>query len=512
MGVGGPFGQRPRAVPLDQHVQHLLRLRDGRMVNGLRGHRLVHSLVNALLITEATGKSRALHKVVLRRLGKRVVGGEVLSRAVLRHLMATAHSKHMILGQINNLGKDVRSTPMHWKYKQKELDCAVKTLSWRPPFVRCSKLGVADPMIGLLGNSRQVEDQVGLGRIPSFWWTINSKYNAAYDVHRFNSSDAAAAAVGSLLESGKQARFDFVRDNPDLVTTLLALRTELQMRVVMPAIVPHDERTPFMAMCRFEVGDGGNPHYHGFAIGSGNPRLQRVRADVEVQEDRPGRFAGDEAADSLSEGDDGSAADASTAGSDVSDGGVAAVSGGTGQSEPPVPDAQAARANCVRLGDRRRKRRVLEPGTRTAPRLPDTLHPRNANVQHRSDMERKFWDYFRDLVCELNPIFDSGGALRATFLEDAQKPVDGLMAAGEARCPERARLRELLDEVFAPLKGEFGHATLDLQPLRRYVAALVQTSARHTMHGQNDPKGPCQSGTWCWHDMRECVWHIAGML
>ena len=50
-------------------------------------------------------------------------------------------------------------------------------------------------------------------------------------------------------------------------------------------------------------------------------------------------------------------------------------------------------------------------------------------------------------------------------------------------------MRELLDEVFSPLKGDVGHAMLDLQPLRRYVAALVQTSARHTMHGQNDPKG-----------------------
>ena len=99
-----------------------IRLRDGRMVNGLRGHRLVHSLVNTLLITEGTGKSRALHKVVARRLGKRVVGGEVLSRAVLRDLMATAHSKHMILGQIMILGKDVRSAPMQWKYQQKLLD------------------------------------------------------------------------------------------------------------------------------------------------------------------------------------------------------------------------------------------------------------------------------------------------------------------------------------------------------------------------------------------------------
>ena len=59
------------------------------------------------------------------------------------------------------------------------------------------------------------------------------------------------------LRDEPAARFDFVRDNPDLVATLLALRTELQMRVVMPAIVPHSDREPFMAMRRFEVGDGG---------------------------------------------------------------------------------------------------------------------------------------------------------------------------------------------------------------------------------------------------------------
>ena len=127
---------------------------------------------------------------------------------------------------------------------------------------------------------------------------------------------------------------------------------------------------------------------------------------------------------------------------------------------------------------------------RSAPRLPDTLHPRNANVQQQSDMERKFWNFFKELVSEWNPVMDAGGAVRSTFFEDAKLHVDGVMDAAEARCPERARVRELLDMVFAPMvAAEVGGGTLDLQPVRRLVAALVQTSARHTMHGVDDPPG-----------------------
>ena len=43
------------------------------------------------------------------------------------------------------------------------------------------------------------------------------------------------------MEGDKQERFHFTRDNPDLVEYMLALRTELHMRIVMPAVVRHDE-------------------------------------------------------------------------------------------------------------------------------------------------------------------------------------------------------------------------------------------------------------------------------
>lgn len=171
MGVGGPFDDRPRAVPLGEHVQHLLRIRDGRIVNDLRGHRVVQALVNTDLVVNASGKTYAAHRTVQRRLRGRIVGGEVLTRNSLRDLLAVKHQKEMIVGQLIDMGKDVRSTPAHWRYHQKVLDCALKTLSWRPPWVRSETLGVADPMLSLLGQNAQVKDNIGLGRIPATWFT-----------------------------------------------------------------------------------------------------------------------------------------------------------------------------------------------------------------------------------------------------------------------------------------------------------------------------------------------------
>ena len=134
----------------------------------MRGHRLVHALVNTLMVTEAAGKSGAVHRVVRRRLGRRVVGGEVLTRKSLRDLLSHEQSKQMIIAQIMSLGKDVRSTPVHWAYQQKLLDMAVKTLSWRPPFVEDPDVPVAaDPLMKFLGNFTHVKDRLGLGRILS---------------------------------------------------------------------------------------------------------------------------------------------------------------------------------------------------------------------------------------------------------------------------------------------------------------------------------------------------------
>ena len=71
-----------------------------------------------------------------------------------------------------------------------------------------------------------IADQVGLGRHPSLWWTMNCKYNSAYDVQRLNTlSKEGVSAVAGDTSAARQERFEFARDNPDLVAYMLTLRT-----------------------------------------------------------------------------------------------------------------------------------------------------------------------------------------------------------------------------------------------------------------------------------------------
>ena len=141
---------------------------------------------------------------------------------------------------------------------------------------------------GAIAEDKLVPDEVDLGRHPSMWWTMNCKYNAAYDVQRMNTKSALGDASVAAAEPGdKHERFLFTRDNPDLVAYMLSLRTELLMRIVMPSIVPHSRENPFMAMARFEVGANGNPHMHGFSLGDRGPKMTRVEADVSSEGDLP---------------------------------------------------------------------------------------------------------------------------------------------------------------------------------------------------------------------------------
>ena len=61
-------------------------------------------------------------------------------------------------------------------------------------------------------------------------------------------------------------RHQWCVDNPDIVTFLHALRTELLVRLVMPALVPHSSAKPFQYWVRFEEGFSGNPHAHGLSM------------------------------------------------------------------------------------------------------------------------------------------------------------------------------------------------------------------------------------------------------
>lgn len=59
------------------------------------------------------------------------------------------------------------------------------------------------------------------------------------------------------------------------------LPTEMSMPIVMPAILPHTQVELCMCMARLETAYSGNPHFHGFSIGAGGPRLGRVDADMD---------------------------------------------------------------------------------------------------------------------------------------------------------------------------------------------------------------------------------------
>ena len=132
-----------------------------------------------------------------------------------------------------------------------------------------------EPFVGTdADNGKVIDDEVGFGRHPSLWWTMNWKYNAAYDVQRLNTqSRQGAASVSGGTSSDRQERFEFARDNPDLVAYMLTLRTELLMRIVMPSVVGHSDIDPYMAMARFETGPGGNPHWHGMSVGRRSPQF-----------------------------------------------------------------------------------------------------------------------------------------------------------------------------------------------------------------------------------------------
>ena len=52
------------------------------------------------------------------------------------------------------------------------------------------------------------------------------------------------------------------------------------MRIVMPALLPSSEARPYRSMARFEAGESGNPHFHGFAVGAGAGCVCRVQGDV----------------------------------------------------------------------------------------------------------------------------------------------------------------------------------------------------------------------------------------
>ena len=138
-----------------------------------------------------------------------------------------------------------------------------------------------------IGSNRLCEDTVGLGRTATMWWTQNCKYNAVHDVHRLNiDGKNALEALDTGVESYVGVRQKFARDCPDLVAYQIVLRTELNMRIVMPSVIKHNLKWPYLSMTRFETGPGGNLHAHGFNAGKKPPRMpRRVKAKQVVDGD-----------------------------------------------------------------------------------------------------------------------------------------------------------------------------------------------------------------------------------
>ena len=124
------------------------------------------------------------------------------------------------------------------------------------------------------------------------WWTQNCKYNAVHDVHRLNvEGDHALDALDTGVESYVGVRQKFARDCPDLVAYQIVLRTELNMRIVMPSVINHTQKWPYLTMTRFETGPGGNLHAHGFSCGKKPPKMpRRVRAKQVVDGDEAVAF------------------------------------------------------------------------------------------------------------------------------------------------------------------------------------------------------------------------------
>ena len=293
MGIGDLFEERPRRVSVEVWVQHLLRYKTGQFVGGARGQRVLWAMVNQLLLSEARGRGFGIYRNVIRRVGLGLEGGRVLTKRRLREILESEDRARILVGQLSTVGRDVRSTTMQWAYEGKKLESTVKHLSWIPPWVD-GRDANGDLPEGRRFIDRELEgkvvvpDEVGLGRHPSLWWTLNCKYNAAYDVHRMHvESGLGDVLLNEMDDSSRHERVAFTSNSADLVAYMIALRTELHMRIVMPEVVPHSASHSFMCMARMETGSGGNPHYHGFCVGTPGPRVMRVVGDLDGDGDVP---------------------------------------------------------------------------------------------------------------------------------------------------------------------------------------------------------------------------------
>ena len=147
----------------------------------------------------------------------------------------------------------------------------------------------------------------------------------------------------------------------------------------------------------------------------------------------------------------------------------------------PRDSKQARRERRQRAVERKRFE-VLETEAKRAKEL-------ETEAQSVGGMERKIGAYFCDLVSEWNPTYSADGEARYQWDDElGAHDVWATITMGDA--PERVNLRALLDRAFE------GEGPVDLEPVRRLVAALVQKSGRHDLHGKRaiSEKDPCARG------------------
>ena len=98
----------------------------------------------------------------------------------------------------------------------------------------------------------------------------------------------ARRALCACDDAAKKFRYWFVRHAPDITVYMHALRAELHMRMVMPAVLGHSREVPYLSIARFETGAGGNMHWHGMSYGVGNPRIDKASEELLPSVPAPG--------------------------------------------------------------------------------------------------------------------------------------------------------------------------------------------------------------------------------
>jgi len=464
-----------------------------------------------------------------------------LTREELRAALKDEETAASLVHVLMTVGQGVRSTPMQWAKESKELDCAVKQLSWAPPWVLpAAGFDPREEPWCYVGDNEQVQDPLGRGsdgRIPATWWTLNHRYNFDYEVHRLCLADGlhvtgstmeedARRALCACDDAAKKFRYRFVRHAPDIAVYIHALRAELHMRIVMPAVLGHSREVPYLSMARFEAGAGGNMHWHGMSYGVGNPRIDKAREEL-VQAVPAPDARSDEARSAATDPPPGPEGESSSAPSpesvdedeDMEDGRRYAAPARARPRTKTVGPASATARGGGRPQKRGKRGRGAAAGrgasSELGPDAADPVLPRPEPVTQEAK-EELFWKYFHDKVSEWNPCFGEGEEVRFRWGEDvgahdvdvAMGDADGSAsdAAAAVRlhsfCPDVAstphtvRLSSLLEKVLLEPDGT-PRTEVDLNPVRQLVAPLVNNGNRHDRHGKLAPdwkKDACARG------------------